>query len=295
MEQTKSVLVVGDSESDRKKIKRCLEPTGYGLRFATTGEDAFRIIGESRPDLVLTEVLLSDIDGLEFVDQIRRSATPVPVVLLTTHGSEELAIRALKSGAASYIPKHELTAHLIDTIEAVFRTAEAVSTTEVCKYLRINESYYVIGYEPQAASCVVQQLEYELTKTSFCDEAERIRIGTALTEAFANAIDHGNLELDSSLRENPDDAYYELGNQRRQQDPYRGRRVHLTARLTPTEATYVIRDEGRGFDTKSFPDPTDPENIVKLSGRGLLLIHSFMDKVTFNDTGNEITMVKRRP
>ena len=294
MKESKRVLVIDDSESDRALINDCLNGN-HEVSFVGCGAEVIELIEQDRPDVVLTDILLPGVDGLDLIDRIRRSSSSVPVVLITAQGSEELAIKALRSGAASYIPKHEIQSHLVETIDAVLRTAAAVGKAEACKYLRVNESYYVVGYESQAASCVIKHLEEELVKTSFCDEAERIRIGTALTEAFANAIDHGNLELDSSLRETATDEYYELGKRRREEPPYRDRRVHITARLTPTEATYVVRDEGRGFDTKNFPDPTDPENIVKLSGRGLLLIHSFMDKVTFNETGNEITMVKRRP
>ena len=62
--------------------------------------------------------------------------------------------------------------------------------------------------------------------------------------------------------------------------------------VTPTDATYVVRDEGQGFDPKFLPDPTDPEHLLKPSGRGLMLIRTFMDKVEFNKSGTEITMVK---
>jgi anti-sigma regulatory factor (Ser/Thr protein kinase) len=58
--------------------------------------------------------------------------------------------------------------------------------------------------------------------------------------------------------------------------------------------TITICDEGPGFDPSSLPDPTDPENIGKISGRGLLLIRTFMDDVKFNDSGNEITLFKRK-
>ena len=56
----------------------------------------------------------------------------------------------------------------------------------------------------------------------------------------------------------------------------------------------MVRDEGLGFDPSLLPDPTDPANLGKVSGRGLLLIQTFMDHVEHNATGNEITMVKRR-
>ena len=56
---------------------------------------------------------------------------------------------------------------------------------------------------------------------------------------------------------------------------------------------FVVRDEGHGFDAGNLPDPTDPHNIELASGRGVLLMRSFMDEVMFNETGNEVTMVKR--
>ena len=64
-------------------------------------------------------------------------------------------------------------------------------------------------------------------------------------------------------------------------------------KLSSCEARFTIRDEGKGFDPSSLPDPTDPENLLKASGRGLLLVRTFMSEVTFNGIGNEITMIKR--
>ena len=88
--------------------------------------------------------------------------------------------------------------------------------------------------------------------------------------------------------------YRLLLEERRHTSPYARRRVHVLATETPTEARYVIRDEGQGFDPSRLPDPTDPANLEKTSGRGLLLIRTFMDEVRHNDKGDEIVMVKRR-
>ena len=68
--------------------------------------------------------------------------------------------------------------------------------------------------------------------------------------------------------------------------------MHLQASCD--SATFVISDEGPGFDAAALRDPTDPENLEKAGGRGLLLINAFMDEVRHNDMGNEITMVKRK-
>jgi anti-sigma regulatory factor (Ser/Thr protein kinase) len=127
-----------------------------------------------------------------------------------------------------------------------------------------------------------------------CDENQQLRVGVALREAMINAMHHGNLEVRSHLLENNDRSYIDLVAERRRQAPYQDRRVRVTVRQTTAEAAYTICDEGPGFDPGDLPDPRDPGNLDKVSGRGLLLIRTFMDDVRHNETGNAITMVKRR-
>jgi CheY-like chemotaxis protein len=290
-----TILIVDDAKLDRSIAGACAKQEGLDTQYAEDGAAALALIEKQKPDVVLTDLVMPAMDGLALVTQIRRRHPTVPVILMTGKGVEDTAVQALKAGAASYIPKRFLKQSLGDTVRSVLATAKAIAERhDAWTFLSYRESQYVLGYERDGRSTLIAHLEEELDRFDLCDASERIRVGTALSEALANAIDHGNLELNSSLRENSDQAYYALGQQRAAQSPYRDRRVHITARLTPSEVTYVIRDEGPGFDYRDLPDPTDPENLVKLSGRGLLLIRMFMDEVRFNERGNEITMVKRR-
>src|SRR5947207_707761 len=84
---------------------------------------------------------------------------------------------------------------------------------------------------------------------------ELMRIRVALDEAMNNAIQHGNLEASSELRELTGDDYYALLDERRNIAPYRDRKVYVTSRITPNQAEFVIRDEGPGFDASHLPDP----------------------------------------
>jgi anti-sigma regulatory factor (Ser/Thr protein kinase) len=60
-------------------------------------------------------------------------------------------------------------------------------------------------------------------------------------------------------------------------------------------ATFAVRDEGPGFDTSDLGREVNPEDMMRIGGRGLLLIRAFMDEVEHNETGNRITMIKRGP
>ena len=65
--------------------------------------------------------------------------------------------------------------------------------------------------------------------------------------------------------------------------------------LTQKAVRFSVRDEGPGFDPASIPDPTDPEFLDRPSGRGILLMKSFMDEVTYSENGNQVTMFKNAP
>ena len=156
------------------------------------------------------------------------------------------------------------------------------------------ESHFVLENDPTLIPPLIGHLRENLSRMKLCDGNGVLRVTVALGEAVNNAILHGNLEMSSALREGDTGEYEKLARKRRQQQPYRDRRVHVVARESLTQAEYLIRDEGPGFDPSSLPDPTDPANLEKASGRGLLLIRTFMDRVSHNPTGNEITMLKRR-
>jgi anti-sigma regulatory factor (Ser/Thr protein kinase) len=140
----------------------------------------------------------------------------------------------------------------------------------------------------------IGHIKDQLRQIRLFGEHDILRIGTALYEALVNAIEHGNLELRSDQRELPNQEYRRLFEERSLRAPYRSRHVYMHAVLTRGLATFVVRDEGPGFDTTRLRDPTAPENVAQVNGRGLFLIRTFMDDVRFNERGNEITMTKRR-
>lgn len=290
-----TALVVDDSAMDRRLASTLLKRASFEVRVAENGTAALAALEESLPDIVVTDMQMPEMDGLELVQAIRERGAHVPVILMTAHGSEELAVKALQRGAASYVPKRSLAHDLVGTVENVLELARARSASRrVVECLDRIESIFVIDNDVSTIPLIVGHLETDLTRLGLVDETGLIQIGVALREALVNAICHGNLELSSELREiDGGKPYQDLAQKRRGEEPYAARRVRLVSRETRTEVTYVISDEGPGFDPSGLPDPTDPSQLERVSGRGLLLIRTFMDDVTHNARGNEITMIKR--
>ena len=120
-----------------------------------------------------------------------------------------------------------------------------------------------------------------------------MRVGIALEEALANALYHGNLEIDSELIASDYQEYRRLVEQRLNEPPYRDRKLFVSARMSRSEVVFVIRDQGPGFSPSSLPDPEKTGYFDRTTGRGVLLMRTFMDDVVYNDQGNQVTLIKR--
>ena len=289
-----SVLVVDDSPIDRRLVGGLLgKSPNLQLGYAADGEEALEVMTRSVPNLVVTDLIMPNMDGLELVAEIVESYPMVPVILMTGKGSEEVAVKALKAGAASYVPKAVMAELLLDTVENVLAMAYE-EQTQVRLMDCMTGCSFTLDNDASMVPALVNYLRRFIRKSGLCDETDGIRTCVALEEALNNALYHGNLELESIAREGDRTAYRALVEERRKAEPYRNRKIHVDVHVTPTHGRFVIRDEGRGFDPNQLPDPTDPANLEKLSGRGLLLMRTFMDDIVFNERGNEVTLIKKK-
>ncbi len=287
------ILVVDDSAADRELAGHLLAKNSWSVIYAEDGRQALTRMREHDVDLVLTDLVMPDLDGLAFVEQAKIDHPLVPVVLMTARGSEEIAVRALEAGAASYVAKKVLVRDLPEVVQRILDASrEHKSYTRLLG--RLQKASFTLENDLELISSLVSYLTRVLRDSGMFDESDCHGITTALDEALTNAYYHGNLEVRSDIREHDVRAYRMLAEQRRQAAPYRDRRIRVSANLTSDEARFVITDEGRGFDVAAVPDPTAPENLARPSGRGIFLMKTFLDDVRYNDAGNEVTLLKRR-
>jgi CheY-like chemotaxis protein len=287
-------IVVDDSPTQAMDLRQRLVRGGFHVTVAPSPSEALKIVERQTPDVLLTDLIMQEMDGLELVRRVRRKHPGLPIILMTAAGTEESAVAALRAGAAGYVAKKNLGRDLFRTLENVLLQWRAATAEErAAKHLTRTRSRFVLGVDSALMPPLIGRLQSNLRRLDLFDETEQTRIGMALREALANAVEHGNLEASSKLREDDETVYHRLLAERRQQPPYCDRRVFVAAEESRQGVIYAIRDEGPGFDPTTLPDPTDPANLENVSGRGLLLIHAFMDEVRHNPTGNEITMIKR--
>jgi CheY-like chemotaxis protein/anti-sigma regulatory factor (Ser/Thr protein kinase) len=289
------VLVVDDAAVDRKLVGGLLsKDSKLEIVFAEDGNQALAKIQSERPAIVVTDLVMPGLNGLELVAQIVADHPAVPVILMTGKGSEEIAVQALKAGASSYVPKSALHQLLLETVQDLLEMVHQTrSHKRLMGSLKAGSFQFTLGNDADMIPSLINYVQSVVASMGLCDDADAIRVCIALEEAMRNAIFHGNLELTSEQREGDSTIYQQLIDERNTVAPYRNRQLAITVDVTPTRGTFTIRDQGPGFDPKKLPDPTDPANLERVSGRGLLLMRTFMDEVEFNDTGNQVTMIKR--
>jgi DNA-binding NtrC family response regulator len=111
----KRILVVEDEDKLRRVIELQLASAGFEVDQAAAAEDALKVV--DRADLVLTDLKLPKMDGLEFLALIRRQNAQVPVVIMTAFGSVETAVQSMKAGATDFLLKPFSLDHLMQVLE----------------------------------------------------------------------------------------------------------------------------------------------------------------------------------
>ncbi len=117
----KTIMVVDDNADIVTVIKTILEDKGYALQVAYSGQEAFNLLGEQKPDLIILDVMMPQMDGLEVLTRLKGNpvTASIPVIFLTERADDDDVIGGYKLGADFYIPKPFTKGQLLGGINLV--------------------------------------------------------------------------------------------------------------------------------------------------------------------------------
>jgi len=257
------ILIVDDHDDLSSALKEVFNKTGYFVKTTESRDEAVRLDETHDYDVVIT-----DLDGdkafpKEEADEDENTCLPT----LEIEEDERSFVRAFKVCATNF--KRETFNE--DELKNVFETVLNYKAQFVDRLQVVNHIREKIEFEfPSAISLMHSILDYLMKRVEKVGviNPESSNLFIALDEAFVNAVKHGNKYDTSKI-------------------------VRVSAEVSPTEARFTIEDEGEGFDVNAIPDPRNPENLFKASGRGVLFIYNIMDEVKYNERGNRLTMIKK--
>jgi two-component system, OmpR family, KDP operon response regulator KdpE len=119
-----NILVVDDEAQITRVLKTTLSGHGYGIRTAADGEEAIQIMKDWPPDLIMTDLRMPNMDGLELCRRVRAQSR-TPIIVLSVKGEEAIKVEALDAGADDYITKPFSVNELLARIRATLRRASA--------------------------------------------------------------------------------------------------------------------------------------------------------------------------
>jgi serine/threonine-protein kinase RsbW len=269
--QKRRILIVDNNDELRAILENALGSLGHEAVVTGDRDEAL-----SRKDLDKFDLIISDLTEEEVtIDKPENSNGHLTadhhrrhlLTRVVPNATEPMIVKAFKMVAANYLRfpynKNELRQIVEQTLSYKLRYVDDPSL--------LSHTHEKIEFElPSDLTLMNGVLQYLLERVAKMGVIvpEKSNLFIALDEAFVNAVKHGNKNDPTKL-------------------------VRVGAELSPKEACFTVEDEGEGFDVETIPDPCDPANLFKSSGRGVLLIYNIMDEVEYNAQGNRVKMVKR--
>jgi len=271
-----NILIVDDDRLTRLMLGTILEGGGYQVTAAADGAEALRLAGEARFDLVLLDIWMPGMSGLEVLERLHRLAAPPRVIILTSDETPEMLLAAVRGQASRYLTKpveaaallgvvaEELNAPERPHIEVLSARPDWVELVVPCRLEVVDYIQNFLG-----------QLEANL------NEEVRRSVGQAFREMLSNAIEWGGA-LDPE------------------------RKVHISYLRMRRLILYRISDPGSGFrfeDVKhaavAYPADQPLAHVgpreakgLRPGGFGVLLARALVDELIYNEAQNEVVFVK---
>lgn len=273
----KSILVAEDDPTTRCLLRSVLKAGGFSVSTAADGIAAFKKLRARKFDLLLTDIWMPGLNGLELMGRLRQQAFPPKVVVMTSDDTPETVLRAVREQAYQYLKKPVEPEAVVELVRDVLAAKPALLPIEVLS-ARADWVELLVPCELEVASRIssfLNQLESDLSQDL------REQIGQAFRELLLNAIEWGG-KLDP--------------NQKVRISYLRGRRMLL----------YRIADPGTGFRFEGLKhaavaNPADQpwqhmeernKKGLRPGGFGLLMVKSMADELLYNEAHNDVVFVK---
>jgi CheY-like chemotaxis protein/anti-sigma regulatory factor (Ser/Thr protein kinase) len=258
------ILIIDDDEKIRKVLSEIVEKLGLLPLTAKNGVEALHLLKYEKIDLIITDLVMPEMDGLKFIVEARSLTPGIPIAVISGYGDVKNATFALTHGAFNFITKP----FTIDDVENVIRKGLrlrelSLGTERLLDNIRNHTEISIPSYLhliPSVAHYIIKECQWRGV------ESENLlnNISVCADEMLTNALIHGN-------ESNPE------------------KQITVKLHFDPEAFTVTVKDEGKGFEVESFLHQLRDDELDIPAKRGLFIVNYLMDKISFNEKGNEIT------
>ncbi|KON77941.1 Response regulator receiver domain protein [Leptospira kirschneri serovar Mozdok] len=266
----------------------------HDLTLIGSAEEALEVCKDKSFDLIITDVRLPKMSGIDFISRLRDKEINTPFIVITGNQDIEISIRALRLGAVDFFIKPfrmDAIRHSLQKFENLFIFSQELISKN---HFQLTHSKQNFAIKPslknlnQYVNLVMRSIS--LIPGIHTDDILSIKL--ALYELLGNAIEHGfagiSYEHKASLLSSDVDYVDHVD----QICSNINECVLLEIGFEDQKVYVSLKDRGAGFDPSKVPDPVTDPNASYLSGRGIFLARMNVDELVYNDIGNEVSFSK---
>ena len=262
-----NVLVVDDDREVLSTLSEILSELRVNPITAIDGAEAIEKIKTRKIDLIITDLMMPNMDGFELIQRTRQLNINIPIAVISGHGEVKNVVNALSRGAYNFITKPFTIKEIESIVKRGLRLREfSLGTHRLLEGIKNYTEMNIPSYPhllPSAALYVVRECQWRGVE----EEAMLSNISICIDELLNNALIHGN-DLDET------------------------KKIFLKIVFDHEKLTLSVEDEGDGFDYKNLLTESAENPQTLPTKRGLFIVNYLMDELSFNEKGNKVDIVK---
>jgi len=273
----KKILVADDDRATRHMLKGVLEEAGYHVTAAEDGEAALKKLHEGEYDLLLTDVWMPGMNGLELLARLKEEPKQPRTIVMTSDDTSEVMLRAIREQAYHYFRKPFDPNAVVELVKDALSAKPSGAPIEVVSAV----PHWIELLVPSELEAVARIMGFISQLKSELSEEDREHVGFAFRELLTNAIEWGG-KLDPNQK------------------------VRISYLKTKRMVQYRIADPGAGFKIEDLnhaaisnpeDDPMQHSEIRKQKGLrpggyGLFMVRDLVDELLYNEVHNEVVLIK---
>lgn len=260
------ILVVDDEAGVRETLSEMIKSLGYQVMVAENGVGALDRIKTEKVDLIITDLSMPQMDGLELIVNSKRISPNIPIAVISAFGNVENTTYALTRGAFSFIAKPFKMSQIKELIRKGKQLRElSLGTYALMEWVQ-SQTEMVFPSQPKLFPSAILFAVKECQWRGIEDETRLENVAICLEELLSNAFIHGN---------------------RKDKD----KRIKVRMAFDAKKFVLSVKDEGDGFDGENYLGKIREEQPSIPEKRGLFIVDLLMDELRFSKKGNEVTAV----
>ena len=264
-----SILVIDDEIEICELLQVVLEMSGHQVQITESASKALKCLQEQEFDFVIIDMIMPEISGLEMIRIVNEKYPRTLTILTTGLQTQDVIKQALEQGAYNFVNKPFSIQEISNIIDLGSRVSTYPANTQAIQHYLVQQLHFVLPSQRSLMEEVAGTIANVAKIFGFPEKLVAMNIPLTVDELFLNAVIHGNKEDISQI-------------------------VCINVVLDANQISITISDQGKGFDWERVLARNTPTDLENEGGRGIFLVKHYVDKISYNKTGNSVTVVITR-